>query len=358
MPSNDDESLLTPAMAERLAARAGDDPAALAQIARLVFGKDDALARRLARRALALAPDDGKVHALARETLSRGVAGWHFKIVADPRRNAAYDGAIRRAVRPGTRVLDIGAGSGLLAMMAARAGAASVTSCEMNPAIAETASEIVAANGYGDTVRVIAKHSHDVDAETDMGGRADLLVSETISNDVVGQYWLAALEDAKARLLTPGARIIPSRTIARVALAHDAQFEKERMDLVDGFDLGRFNALAVPRYQIRPGSDRLTVRSAPADLFDFDFQGGSRFPEASAEAALVADGGPVNGIVQWIAIQLDAECWYENAPGQASCWAPLFTPLPAPIAPAPGTRVRIAGQHDRRRMIVWLAGAG
>lgn len=353
MNAADDDSQLTPAVAELLAARAGDDAIALVQIARLVAPNDGAMARRLARRAVALAPGDEKVRTLAAETLSRDVARWHFTIVGDERRNAAYDAAIRRAVGPETRLLDIGAGSGLLAMMAARAGAAAVASCEMNEAIAEAAAEIVAANGLGARIAVIAKHSQAVDAETDMGGRADVLVSETISNDVVGQSWLPALEDAKARLLTPGARIIPSRTIARVALAHDEGLNRERMDDVDGFDLSGFNALAPVRYQIRAESNRLSLCSQPADLFDFDFQNGSRFPEGRASVELVADGGEINGIVQWIAIGLDQEHWYENAPGERSCWAPLFYPLGRAIRPAAGTRITVHGSHDRRRMIVW-----
>lgn len=60
--------------------------------------------------------------------------------------------AIEAAV-PGKVVLDIGTGSGLLAMMAARAGAARVIACEMNAAVAETARRIIAANGLADRMR-------------------------------------------------------------------------------------------------------------------------------------------------------------------------------------------------------------
>ena len=347
-----DDNQLTPALAAQLAARAGKDAAALVQIARLVAAQDGAMARGLARKALELAPGDAKVRVLAHEVLSREVAAWHFTILGDARRNAAYDSAIRNAVTPHSRVLDIGAGSGLLAMMAARAGAARVTSCEMNATIAEAAAGIVAANGLGERVAVVAKHSTELTAD-EMGGKADVLVSETISNDVVGQAWIAALEDARARLLTPDAKVIPARTIAKVALAFDAGLERKRMARVDGFDLSGFNALAPARYQVRAESDRLQLRSAPADLFDFDFQGCARFPAATAEAALTADGGAVNGIVQWIAIQLDESQWYENAPGRESCWAPLFYPLPAPIEPAAGAAVTVHGAHDRKRMLVW-----
>ncbi len=88
--------------------------------------------------------------------INRTVPQWHFSLVQDHARNAAYDAALRRAVTPTSRVLEIGTGTGLLAMMAARAGAAAVVTCEVVPAIAEKATDIVAHNGYGDRVRVVA----------------------------------------------------------------------------------------------------------------------------------------------------------------------------------------------------------
>lgn len=71
--------------------------------------------------------------------LSAGIPKCHFRIVRDGVRNPAYDDALPRAVKPALRVLDIGAGTGLVAMMAARAGARDVVTCEMNPAIADGA---------------------------------------------------------------------------------------------------------------------------------------------------------------------------------------------------------------------------
>ena len=65
----------------------------------------------------------------------RNSLGYHFSMVADTTRNGCFDRAICRALaqRPSARshVLDIGAGSGLLAMLAARHGAAHVSTVEM-----------------------------------------------------------------------------------------------------------------------------------------------------------------------------------------------------------------------------------
>ena len=63
------------------------------------------------------------------------VARWHYRMINDGARNGAYDRAIAAAVRrmgPQAPVLDIGSGSGLLAMMAARAGAVDVTACDLS----------------------------------------------------------------------------------------------------------------------------------------------------------------------------------------------------------------------------------
>jgi type III protein arginine methyltransferase len=111
---------------------------------------------RRAALALALAPDDAQLAARVKSFINRAVPQWHFSLVHDHARNAAYDAALRRVVTPTSRVLEIGAGTGLLAMMAARAGAAAVITCEVVPAIAEKAAEIVAHNGYANRVRVIA----------------------------------------------------------------------------------------------------------------------------------------------------------------------------------------------------------
>jgi ribosomal protein L11 methyltransferase len=62
---------------------------------------------------------------------------------------------LQRAIRPGDRVADLGAGSAVLAIAAAKLGAASVAAIEMDPDAIENAEENVAANGVERQVRVI-----------------------------------------------------------------------------------------------------------------------------------------------------------------------------------------------------------
>jgi ribosomal protein L11 methyltransferase len=86
------------------------------------------------------------------------------RIVIDPGmafgtgEHATTRGVVRllpRALRPGDRVADLGAGSAVLAIAAAKLGAASVAAIEMDPEAIGNAEENVARNGVADRVRVI-----------------------------------------------------------------------------------------------------------------------------------------------------------------------------------------------------------
>ena len=339
--------------------RAEGNPAAMMRLAALMR-KDGQSEQALAlcRRALALAPDDPALAARGRDFLSKDVPGWHFAIVADAVRNAAYDAALRRAIKPGMKVLEIGTGSGILAMMAARAGAAEVVTSEVNPTIAETARGIIERNGYGDRVRVFCGHSDKLTL-AELGGRADILVSEIVSNTLLGEDVLPSHEKAMRDFLKPGAQVIPARGRVRVALAEDLRSAKDEMGEVDGFDLSSFNSLRAPVRYINVGHESLVLRSEPDDLFDFDFGAAQFCAPETVMRTIRAAGGRVTGIAQWIALDMDSEARYENRPvtGATSCWAVVFHTLPAPIETMPGQMIRIAGSHDRHSLMIWAEGA-
>ncbi|WP_052216269.1 50S ribosomal protein L11 methyltransferase [Sphingomonas sp. ERG5] len=323
-------------------------------LARQFRGVDEtARAIDLATQALALAPGDGEVRALAADLLSDGVPRWHFFIVRDRLRNDAYEAALRRAIVPGCKVLEIGTGTGLLAMMAARAGAHVVT-CEVDMAVAAAARDVIAVNGLSDRIRVVNKHSTAL-VLADLDGPADILVSEIVSNDMLSEGVLPAHEDVIPRLLKPGATIIPARGQIRVALAEDSGSRRSQVDTASGFDLTAFNRLARPYREVPVASEHLALRSAPTDLFDFDFTTGGPWPDRRSTVALGSTGGTVNGIVQWIALEMDDQGRYENRPatGTPSCWGAIFWPFEHPVDTIAGQIINIAARHEKDRVRVW-----
>lgn len=312
----------------------------------------DAEAYDLAMQARALAPDDDEITRLTAAALSGGVPSWHFIIVRDAIRNAAYRTALEQSMQPGMRVLDIGAGTGLLSMMAARAGA-QVVACEMNPAVADAARDIVAQNGFAETIQIVGKHSGDLDPAADLGGPVDLIVSEIVSNNLLGEGALPVMADVVPRLLKPGGRVIPESGSVRLALAYWPGWEKQQMDVIDGFDLSAFNRLEKTPRRLKVGLPDLVLRSADVDLFTFDFASGGPYPSGSARMSLLVEGGPANGIIQWIHLGLVNGITYENrpAPGTSSCWACLFYPLPDTAHE--GTHVTVEGTHTETTMSIW-----
>jgi hypothetical protein len=129
---------------ESLLSHVADKPVPLARLACLLLAKGQGeRARELCAQAIALAPHSAEVHSIAAYVFGHGVPSFYFGMVRDSIRHRVYEKAIHRAIQPGSHVLDIGAGTGLFAMMAARAGAAEVVTCEANRAVAAAVSKII-----------------------------------------------------------------------------------------------------------------------------------------------------------------------------------------------------------------------
>ena len=94
----------------------------------------------------------------------------HRTMIRDRVRTEAFRRAIESVVRPGDVVLDVGAGSGILSLFAARAGAARVFAVERTT-IAVLAQVLAAANGAADIVHVIQGDVNDVE----LPGRVDVI---------------------------------------------------------------------------------------------------------------------------------------------------------------------------------------
>jgi len=309
------------------------------------------------RRAVALEPGFTEAQINLRAAYRELIPAWHFAMMHERRRNDAYEAAIARAV-PGKRVLEIGTGAGLLAMIAARAGAESVASCEAVGTIAERARSIVAANGLAGRIRVLAKRSTDLVVGRDLAATAEVLITETFSSNLLDEGVLSAIEHAHQHLLAENAQIIPAAASALGFLIGGEAIEETLfVDRVKGFDLSAFNDFAPPSLAVALDGMAYDALSDDIELFRFDFSERS-FPAARAPRTFTATrSGVCAGVAQWIKIELDRATAYDNKPspdGKHAHWSHLIYRFPKLLKVEKGDVVNVLALHDRAQIYVDL----
>ena len=140
----------------------------------------------------------------------------HRTMICDRVRTEGFRRAIDAVVRPGDIVLDIGAGSGILSMFAARAGAAHVYAVERTT-VAVLAQDLAVANGFAGIIEVI--HGDVMDVE--LPQPVDVIVSEWLGGFGIDEGMLPPVIAARDRWLKPGGVMIPQTVTAWAALVHD-----------------------------------------------------------------------------------------------------------------------------------------
>lgn len=312
------------------------------------------------RQVLAITPTNIAAQQGAYLSLTRTVPEWHVPMMNEQNRNQAYFDALKAVVKPDLTVFEIGTGSGLLAMMAAECGAKNVTTCEVVPLIAETASQIIADNQFNN-IKVITKKSTDINIGAELKAQADILVSEIFSSELLGEHVLPSLEDAKKRLLKPQGKVIPAAGSIMVALFTGDDIRRNL--LVEdsfGFNLQGFNKIVSNKRMIARNDLNIELLSDGIAAFSFDFERQSTFPAQSKSIAITASkAGLCYGLVQWMQLDMngDQEVMFENHPSQTSKvsnWQQCAYLFDAPIAVKAGQTVTINAAHNRAVPWFWL----
>ncbi len=341
---------------EAMAKAAHGDVAKSLSVARACLSAGNTqLAHSLLGDARELAPEHPEIRLLQRQIESQTAPAWHFRIVQDTARNEIYQQAIERAVTPSTRVLDIGAGSGLLSMMAARAGAKEVIACEQDPIVAEAARSVIRANGLADRIRVVAKSSKDLDVDADLGGPVDLIVSEILTNDLLGQDVLAVMDDVRTRLLAPGGAMIPRSAKVLAAPVYWPGLSSRQMDMISGFDLSAFNHLMSAPIAFR-ANEPFEMKSVPIETLAFDFERSDGVPPRKVQFDVGSKGGSIDGVLQWMRIVLDGDSTYDvlDEHKGRGAWTPQFFPCIPQLSSEPGDIVRLYSLHDNSSASSWV----
>jgi len=282
------------------------------------------------------------------------VPRWHFAMLNDEDRNTAYATAIARAVRPGDVVLDIGTGTGLLAMLAARAGAAHVFSCEAEPLIADAARQIIAANGYADRITVIDRKSTDLRVGVDLPAPADVVITEIFDCALLGEDALPTLDHAREHLLVEGGRMVPARgRLWGQLVASDRLRAHNQVSTACGFDVSGFNRFrSLEYFSTYLGNHPHQPLTAPFPLLGLDFTADCPASREVVKVVPTVDG-TCDAIAFWFDLDLVPGVSLSNGPQHREThWRQAVQTFEEPFRCEAGRPVPLEVRHDRERVLV------
>lgn len=286
--------------------------------------------------------------AVGNVAITSEIVPWHFPMMNDNVRNDAYEKALKTALKNGGVVLDIGSGSGLLSMMAARHGASKVTTCEEVSMVAEKAKIIIKRNGFSEKIDVINKLSTNLVIGADLE-RADILVTEIFDNGLLGEYAFVAIEHAKNHLLKPNAQLIPSGArVYAMCVESEEIYKNHRVETISNFDLSPFNQFSTYNYSsYHIEKHEHLALSTTANIFDFNFYNIPGNESVDIEFDII-ESGTCHAIVYWYELQLDEDTIISTAPHlpQLSCWKQAVQILSKSIILTKGKSFKMTASHD------------
>jgi protein arginine N-methyltransferase 1 len=262
------------------------------------------------------------------------------QLINDPVRMDAYDRALRETVKPGSVVLDIGTGTGILALLACRYGARRVHAVEVDPII-ETARGIAAANGMQHRIEF-----HAVDStQLELGERVDVVVSDIYGVLPLHRRRFPVLADARERLLKPGGAMIPLRERLWLALVSAPELHRVIMEPwvrnAYGLDMRAARDLAANQWR-RVELDPAQLASEPLVVGAFDHASTISPHFTCALQVPVTRHAELHGIGMWFDNELASGVGFSNAPGNPRLiYGNAFFAWPEPVAAQEGDEVRL-----------------
>lgn len=272
------------------------------------------------------------------------------RMVSDRWRTDAFAAAIRAAVRPGDVVLDVGTGTGILAMLAARAGARVVYAIDQAE-IAKTAANLVKLNDLEDTVKILRGPAD----ELELPEKVDLIISEWLGHMAFVENMLDDVLAARDTNLKPGGRMLPARVAVKLAPVGDPVLYHHDgpgfwRKSVHGLDFSSLEALELRQGRVlQTRVEPATLLAPDVVLADLDLaEAGSEDPFRSGTTTLeIAQDGVLSGFAGWFDCELAPGVPLDTSPRQPEThWSQsAFAFPPRPVRK--GERLTLEWSMDR-----------
>uniref|UniRef100_A0A6N2MZY1 Protein arginine N-methyltransferase domain-containing protein n=1 Tax=Salix viminalis TaxID=40686 RepID=A0A6N2MZY1_SALVM len=133
-------------------------------------------------------------------------------------------------------VLDVGAGTGILSLFCAKAGAAHVYAVECSH-IANMAKEIVESNGYSNVITVLKGKIEDIELPV---AKVDIIISEWMGYFLLFENMLNSVLYTRDKWLANDGIVLPDKASLYLTAIEDAEYKEDKIEFwnnVYGFDM-------------------------------------------------------------------------------------------------------------------------
>lgn len=229
---------------------------------------------------------------------SSSVLSRHAAMVLDHRRTHPLAAAIRKTVKRGDIIVDIGTGVGLLALIAAQSGAKQVFAIDVDEEGLELGTAMAQRLGLAEKITFL----HGLSFHLELDCKADVIICETIGSLAFDENILATLADAKQRLLKRGGKILPENVElwgVPVRAVHNSRYRP----LTDWHDVEGLSFRQTSRRQNVPKWLQ-TIRESdfmatPQKLITIDFLRPFRSSLRIKRAFRILHSGALSGMGLW-----------------------------------------------------------
>ncbi|KAG7021923.1 Protein arginine N-methyltransferase 1.1 [Cucurbita argyrosperma subsp. argyrosperma] len=164
--------------------------------------------------------------------------GIHEEMLKDSVRTKTYQNVIyqNKFLFKDKVVLDVGAGTGILSLFCAKAGAAHVYAVECSH-MADMAKEIVEANGFSNVITVLKGKIEEIELPV---ARVDIIISEWMGYFLLFENMLNTVLYARDKWLVNDGLVLPDKASLYLTAIEDADYKEDKIEFwnsVYGFDM-------------------------------------------------------------------------------------------------------------------------
>ncbi len=264
----------------------------------------------------------------------------YSRMVADEVRMRAYAGALAEVVRPDSVVVDIGTGTGVLALIAAKLGARRVYAIEISDVLT-VARELARENGVEGRIEFLRGDSRALD----LPEHANVIVSDLHGALPLFGDHLEIIVDARQRFLAPGGVLIPRTELLWAAPVECPEFYEHHLGPTTA-PCGVTLEAARKRLRNLPATERDTLGrehllAEPAHWGKLEYASVEAQPVTASLEWLVARGGVAHGVLLWFETVLGPRHGFATGPGARTVYPRVLLPFERPLPVESAERIRV-----------------